>query len=104
MVLPNDLPTDSVLLRHALTEHNRILGLPPSDSVLKRHYEQLRSTRQPAAAVAPKPAVAATPRPAAAAAPRQTLAAVPASASPASQAPQASRGGLMGWLRRLLGG
>ena len=31
MALSDSLPSDSVLRRHALTERNRILGLPPTD-------------------------------------------------------------------------
>lgn len=76
MVLANDLPTDSVLRRHALTEYHRDLGLPPSDAVLRRHYEQLKAAQQMSASAPP------TPR-----------------ASP----PSPSGGGLFGWLRRLLG-
>ena len=77
----NDLPTDSVLRRHALTERNRILGLPPSDSVLRRHYEQLQTAREMGVTDAPA----------------RTQAAARA------DAPSPSGGGLLGWLRRLLG-
>ena len=81
MVFPNDLPTCSVQRRHALSEHARVLGLPPSDSVLRLHYEQLLSAQRP------------------------VLAAATAAASVArSAAPSTSGGGLFGWLRRLFGG
>jgi hypothetical protein len=88
MVLPNDLPTDSVLRRHAATEQNRILGLPPSDSVLRRHYEQLGTMRPVGATAAPAPA----PR-----APARAQVATPASA------PSPAKGGIWGWIQRLLG-
>lgn len=108
MVLSHTLPEDSVLRRHALTEMQRVLGLPPTDSVLQRHYAQLQSMNTGAAAVA-APAVPASPAVAAArpAAPKPAAAAAPAMAQPvrpAPAAPQASGGGgLIGWLKRLLG-
>jgi hypothetical protein len=81
MVLHNDLPTCSVQRRHAMAERARVLGLPPSDSVLRRHYEQLLGAQRPAAAEAGV-----------------------ASAARRRAAPASAGGGLMGWLRRLFGG
>jgi hypothetical protein len=119
MVFADDLPGDSVLRRHALTERHRSLGLPPTDSVLRRHYEQLMGVAggsEPAPAVATPGAAtpaAAPARPAAAAssAPASPASSSPASSSPASSSPASSipapqaagGGGFFGWLRRLLG-
>jgi hypothetical protein len=94
MVLMDNLPTDSVLRRHAITERERELGLPPTDSVLRRHYEQLMGLLQGDAAQPGAPA-----RPATAGAPLRAAAAQPARAAAAPS----SGGGLFGWLRRLLG-
>jgi ribonuclease E len=111
-------PTHSVLRRHATTERNRVLGLPPSDSVLRRHYEQLLSVAaQPQAPTAALPQAFAAPTRATAASaqmpaarPVQAAAAAPATApvtapaqAPAPAAAAAAGGGLFGWLRRLLG-
>ncbi|MCB1906628.1 MAG: hypothetical protein KDH15_04605 [Rhodocyclaceae bacterium] len=102
------LPEDSVLRRHAETERNRQLGLPPTDSVLKRHYAQLRQMAAAAGSASPaKPALqpaakaAATPR--AAATPAAAASAAPPRAEPAATRPAPSGGGLLGWLKRLLG-
>ncbi|BDI03806.1 hypothetical protein [Sphaerotilus microaerophilus] len=116
MVLTDDLPTDSVLHRHALTERNRRLGLPPTDAVLRRHYDQLqaallqggravdtatRNSQAPASAPARAAAVAAAPAAQRTAPPRSAATHVtPTTTAPAAPAP---RGGLFGWLRRLLG-
>jgi hypothetical protein len=115
----NDLPTDSVLRRHALTERNRVLlGLPPTDSVLQRHHAQWLAAQaaSPGAAAAPPAApVRAAAAPAAAparpSAPAPAARPMPPTAAPAARAaapapvhaPPASGGGLMGWLRRLFG-
>ena len=125
MTLFDDLPSASVLYRHTMTERMRVLGLPPSDSVLRRHHAQwldmlagARSKAAPAApvktpatataaTVAAAPAAVAVPRvaaaPTAVAAPR--VAPVPQVAPPASVAPAAasSSGGIFGWLKRLFG-
>lgn len=107
MSASDDLPTDAVLRRHAITERNRQLGLPPTDAVLKRHYAQWQAALAAGAVqpAAPKPA----PAPVRAAAP--ALAARPAPApvrpAPAAAAPApaaASGGGLLGWIKRLFGG
>jgi len=91
MTTLTDIPTDSVLQRHAMTELNRILGLPPSDSVLRRHYEQLRAAQTMGGSEA---------------SPSSSSASAPMQAPAANRAaePSPARGGLMGWLRRLLGG
>jgi hypothetical protein len=62
---------------------------PPTDSVLRRHYEQLRAAQ------------AATPAPAPAPAPSAPRAAPAAAPAPAAK-PQAT--GVRGWLGRLFGG
>lgn len=124
MTLFDDLPSDSVLYRHTMTERMRVLGLPPSDSVLRRHHAQwldmlagprvkaepAKAPAKPAAAnVAAAPAVAAAPRvaaaPTAVAAPRVAPSPVPQAAAPVSVAPSAaaSSGGIFGWLKRLFG-
>ncbi|MCB1895003.1 MAG: hypothetical protein H6945_15455 [Zoogloeaceae bacterium] len=99
------LPEDSVLRRHAETERNRQLGLPPTDSVLKRHYMQLQ---QRSAAPAAGATARATPRPSAQpAAPAQPGARAASAPPPRPDAAVASQpssgGGLLGWLKRLLG-
>ncbi len=114
MVHLDTLPSDSVLRRHALGERNRILGLPPTDAVLRRHYAQLQAAlseraqlpQAQAAAEAARPGSApsvSVPQHAAAVAPK--LAAGPAAplapATPA--APAKAEAGLFAWLRRMLG-
>lgn len=109
----DDLPTDSVLRRHAITERNRAAGLPPTDAVLRRHHDQWMSVLLatpvtfPAAAPAKSAAAPAAARPApAAAAARPAAAPAPAPAptpTRAAAAPAPSSGGLLGWLRRLFG-
>lgn len=103
MALLNDLPTDSVLRRHAITDRNRLIGLPPTDAVLRRHHDQwmcvlLAEPLSFASMVASPAAAAAAPArtaPEAAAAPVK---------SPAASAPAvAAGGGFFGWLRRALG-
>ena len=98
------LPEDSVLRRHAETERNRQCGLPPTDSVLQRHYLQLQ--QMSAATLAPSTARAsvraAAPTAAAARPATATTSAPPPMSEPAAQQPS-SGGGLLGWLKRLLG-
>lgn len=104
MTLSDDLPTDSVLRRHAITERNRAAGLPPSDAVLRRHHDQWMSVllaTPPTFAPRPAAAAAAPARPAASAAKPAAAAAAPAAAAASASAP--SGGGLLGWLRRLFG-
>ncbi|HNG78156.1 MAG TPA: hypothetical protein PLW24_01700 [Burkholderiaceae bacterium] len=123
MALSDSLPSDSVLRRHALTERNRILGLPPTDAVLRRHFDQWRAAQQAHAAAQPRPAavMAAAPRAAmpaarAAAAPAVSPAASTIVPSPRPRIPPApvpmpaprdaapsGGGGLFGWLRRIFG-
>ena len=45
MALSDSLPSDSVLRRHAQAERNRVLGLPPTDAVLRRHYDQWQAAQ-----------------------------------------------------------
>ncbi len=111
------LPQDSVLRRHAMTERNRVLGLPPTDSVLKRHFAQLQaaSASAPAAmprAAAPVARAASAPAPKAAPAPAAKAAAQPAPAARPAPAPAPAAapaqvpsggGGFLGWLKRLFG-
>ena len=83
-------PTDSVLRRH-YEQMQEAARLVPTDSVLRRHYEQMQeAARSSAAAVsAPEPAAPAAPE--------------PAPSPPASAAPSQG-GGFFGWLKRLFGG
>ncbi|MDP4301094.1 hypothetical protein [Leptothrix discophora] len=103
MVLLDNLPTDSVLRRHATTERLRSLGLPPSDAVLRRHHDQHVAALQvrAAAADAARRAAAPLPRSAPARSPAPPAAARPAPV--AAPAAGSSGDGLFGWLRRLLG-
>lgn len=94
------LPEDSVLRRHALTERRRVLGQPPTDSVLKRHFAQLEQAEaaRPSATLAPRQQSVPS-------GPPRTLPSAATAARPAasSAAPAPSGGGLFGWLKRLLG-
>jgi hypothetical protein len=104
MLHSHDLPSDSVLRRHAVTELNRVLGLPPADSVLRRHHAQWQSVQQKPvpASVQPGPARVAAPRPAPAPmAARASAAPVPS--VPAAPVRPPAAGGVFGWLRRALG-
>ena len=99
----NTAPTDSVLRRHY--EQMREAACPvPTDSVLRRHYEQMREAarsgvteaRAPEpAALAPEPPIAS--RPAAAPEP------APGRSVP-EPAASGQSGGFFGWLKRLFGG
>ena len=99
-------PTDSVLRRHHEQMH-RATRLAPTDSVLRRHHEQMRQAAR--SGIGPDP----TPRPAEPAAPPGE----PPPASRPAPEPAASRpapapeptttsqgGGFFGWLKRLFGG
>lgn len=101
MTLLDALPTDSVLRRHALTEHERQLGWPPTDSVLRRHHAQWRAMLASQGAA---PAGASSSPAAAVEAPAVVARATPASAAAAPVTTPAPVGGLWGWLKRLLGG
>ena len=70
------------------------LNQPPTDSVLRRHYEQLRAAQSVGAAPPPP---AARPVPTPSPAPAAVRAAPAASAAPQSK-------GIRGWLGRLFGG
>jgi len=103
MALSDSLPSDSVLRRHAQTERNRILGLPPTDAVLRRHFDQWQTTQaaqQARTAAVPRVATPAKSPAVQPPRPRIPPAPVPMTA-PRSAAP--SGGGLFGWLRRVLG-
>jgi hypothetical protein len=117
MALSDSLPSDSVLRRHAQTERNRILGLPPTDAVLRRHFDQwqaaLRDRAEAAAppAGAPARAPVAAQRPAAAVLPSTAAvlppvaaATAPMASRPMSATPARTGGGFFGWLRRLVSG
>jgi len=69
------------------------LDQPPTDSVLRRHYEQLRAARS---AAPPAAAPSAAPRPASAPAPTR--------AAPPAAPPEPPAQGVRGWLGRLFGG
>jgi len=102
-------PTDSVLRRH-YEQMQKAARLVPTDSVLRRHYEQMQEAARPGVATTrtPEPAapVAAAPEP-----PRDSSPAAapePASSRPAPApepiAPSQGGGGFFGWLKRLFGG
>ena len=96
----NTVPTDSVLRRH-YEQMQRAARLTPTDSVLRRHYEQMQ--RAARSSVGPGPATG----PAEPAAPRrEPQAASPPVAPAATSEPAADRpdGGFFGWLKRLFGG
>jgi hypothetical protein len=105
MSATDDLPTDSVLRRHAITKRNRSLGLPPTEAVLRRHHDRWMSVLL-ASPVTFAPSSNATP----AATPMRAAQSSTASSgsSPAEalagSASASGGGGLMGWLRRLFGG
>ena len=103
MVLLHTLPEDAVLRRHALTERQRVLGLPPTDSVLQRHYAQLQAMQGSAATVTASAPVAPATQPEASAAAKPISASVRPAHSPAAPAQPSGGGGLFGWLKRLLG-
>jgi hypothetical protein len=119
MALSDSLPSDSVLRRHALSERNRILGLPPTDAVLRRHHEQWEAAQAAQLAGAAPLASSAAPRSATvkAAAPRAAapvaapavqpahprIPPAPVPMPPARSAAPSGGGGLFGWLRRIFG-
>ena len=101
------VPTDSVLRRHH-EQMQRAARDVPTDSVLRRHYEQMQQAAGSNAdgdrAEEPvKPA--ATPPEPPAGRPEPTPAPQPAATAPAT-APATSDqgGGFLGWLKRLFGG
>ena len=101
------VPTDSVLRRH-YEQMQQAARDVPTDSVLRRHHEQMQQAARSSAgpARAPKPAEpASTPPEPPASQPEPTPAPEPAASRPAP-APAASGqgGGFLGWLKRLFGG
>lgn len=94
MAISDHLPSDSVLRRHMQTERNRVLGLPPTDAVLRRHHAQWTEAQR-TTSPAPGPASFAPP-----VAPPGLARAMPAAV--AANPVVRTDGGLLGWLRRLL--
>ena len=97
------VPTDSVLRRHH-EQMQRAARDVPTDSVLRRHYEQMQQAaganadgdraEEPAQPAATPPEPAGRPEPTPA--PQPAAAAAPATSS--------QGGGFLGWLKRLFGG
>ena len=83
------VPTDSVLRRHH-EQMQAARSSVPTDSVLRRHYEQMQQAARSSggSSRAPEPAAPAASRPAAAPEP----------------AVSSQGGGFLGWLKRLFGG
>ena len=96
-------PTDSVLRRHH--EQMRTARLAPTDSVLRRHHEQMRQAARPGAGPdrIPVPAEPASP-PAPAGDPAPAPAAGRPEPAPAPEPATSQGGGFFGWLKRLFGG
>ena len=90
------VPTDSVLRRH-YEQMQHAASLVPTDSVLRRHYEQMEQAAR--SGVGSGPAAEAQP----AAPPPETPAASRPAPPPEPAAP-AEGGGFLGWLKRLFGG
>ena len=98
-----NVPTDSILRRH-YEQQRRAAGVP-EDSILRRHHEQMRRAAAGSAAPPSAPAVVAEHAPVREEATPEPEAAPPSrpAATPAS-APPAPSGGFLGWLKRLFGG
>ena len=100
------VPTDSVLRRHYGQMRQAGL-LTPTDSVLRRHYEQMQRAARSSAGPGPAFAPAAARREPQAAG-RSAATPEPAASRPppVAQEPAADRpdGGFFGWLKRLFGG
>ena len=97
------VPTDSVLRRH-YEQMQQAARDVPTDSVLRRHHEQMQSATESSAehARAPDPAEpAATPPEPPASRPEPAPAPQPAASAPAGSS---QGGGFLGWLKRLFGG
>ena len=90
------VPTDSVLRRH-YEQMQQVARSVPTDSVLRRHYEQMEQAARSGAGTdrAPGPAEPASP-------PREPPAATRPAPAPPAAASQG--GGFLGWLKRLFGG
>ena len=98
------VPTDSVLRRH-YEQMQEAARLVPTDSVLRRHYEQMQEAARSsvAAVAAPEPAAPAAPEPPAASRPAAAPEPAP-SPPPSAPAAPGQGGGFLGWLKRLFGG
>lgn len=100
------VPTDSVLRRH-YEQMRRTARRVPTDSVLRRHYEQMQRAARSSAGPGPafEPAAA---RREPQAAGRSAATSEPAASHPppVAQEPAAGRpgGGFFGWIKRLFGG
>ena len=93
------VPTDSVLRRHH-EQMQAARASVPTDSVLRRHYEQMQQAARSSggSSRAPEPAAPASPR-------REQP--TPAASRPAAApepAASSQGGGVLGWLKRLFGG
>ena len=96
------VPSDSVLRRHH-EQMQRAARLVPTDSVLRRHYEQMQQAARPKIGSSPATAPAEPPAPPPeAAVPEPRSAPVRAASKP--ETGDAGGGGLFGWLKRLFGG
>ena len=90
------MPSDSILRRHYEQLRQAAGAGAPQDSILRRHHEQMRQAAQPhAAPTVEKP----TP-------PAPQEQAAPAASRPATPAPAASSegGGFFAWLKKIFGG
>ena len=97
------VPTDSVLRRHY--EQMQRAALVPTDSVLRRHYEQMQQAARSGieAGRAPEPVESASPPRRAASRPApEPTASRPAPVSEPVATGQG--GGFFGWIKRLFGG
>ena len=95
------VPTDSILRRH-YEQMQHAASLVPTDSVLRRHYEQMEQAARSRVGSGPaaEPAQPAAPPP-------ETPPETPAASRPAPRpepAAPAEGGGFLGWLKRLFGG
>ena len=100
-------PTDSVLRRH-YEQMQEAARLVPTDSVLHRHYEQMQEAARSgvAATRTPEPAAPAAPEPPGGSSPAAAPEPPPSRPAPAPEpaAPSQGGGGFFGWLKRLFGG
>ena len=100
-------PTDSVLRRHHEQMH-RAARLAPTDSVLRRHHEQIRQAAHPSGGPerTPGPVEPASPPGGPPPASDPVPAPKPAVSHPAPAPEPATDqgGGFFGWLKRLFGG
>ena len=93
------VPTDSVLRRHH-EQMQAARSSVPTDSVLRRHYEQMQQATRSSggSSRAPEPAAPASPRR------EQPTPAVSRPAATPEPAASSQGGGFLGWLKRLFGG